>query len=874
MNFFQTLHNGENADQEAPADAEGEQEDEEDDDDHVVITTERPEQETQEQQQYAADESYAQNNEHQETEQTYGNGNGNGNFGYGQNQQGFGGMDFSNMNNFNPMMMQNGMGMPNFAMGMQNMMGEFLRRNYTFPRNRLRRWQGMPGMNMDPSMMFNGGFGGMGGMNDMSMMNMGMGMGNMGGFGGMPGMGMGGGPGFFPGNGGYNQPSFGNNMHQNFHHNRGYGGRPYGRGFRGRGWGGYNRGRGNWQNQGHFQGSNPNYMNQQYHQQQRNFQGDDENATMGQQQGIRRGSPSYEPMNDSGRAVDDNHQESLQAKAEDGGDTNKPDIEITDQTGDAASEVRMTDPEGKESTQPLDEEGIEGKHDFVERSPAQANAQIQAEWEASTEASVQDVVNDVSIDGMDNGPGATDLNAEGGAEIGSMTKGGEANAAMQGAAQSQFYDQQHLQGYGYGAPGRGGFRGGRGGFRGRGGAYGYVAFPGEPEQAVAPPINAPTGPKALREGKPNHGRYSRPPPPVPPAVSSAIETTREQPPTRDERGRSRSRSRSVSDRGNMKERDGSRDEYYESDEARHEKRRRRDDDDDDDDYDATRNGDANKDKLSRKGRSRSETPDEEQSKEQSKRRYRDNDEDRHHSRSHRERSRDRHRRRHRSRSPERDASDKEGDVDGSRRKSKSDRRRDGDYDESKYSKDKEKSRKSSRRDDDYERDYKDRSNNSSKHPRSGRDERDRDRERGKPRPLLEEPQDDIGFKIKGSKSASMQAGVNTSMKPPTTFARDRDSRRQSTQDPATGTPNTPAGDPYAEEREKRQRERLDRENTLRRQSTQSLGKRTSRDEDEFDVPMGPKSDTGRGVKKPRRKVSYKYEDEVADGYEERDRRWR
>ena len=507
---------------------------------------------------------------------------------------------------------------------------------------------------------------------------------------------------------------------------------------------------------------------------------------------------------------------------------------------------------------------------FVERSPAQANAPTQAEWEASTEASVQDVVNDVSIDGVDNAPGTTRSNAEGGAEIDSTTEGGEAtNTAMQDATQTQLYDQQQPQGYGYGGRGRGGFRGGRGGFRGRGGAYGYVAFAGEPEQAVAPPINAPTGPKALREGKPNHGRYSRPLPPAPPAVSSAIETTREQPSIRNERGRSRSRSRSMSDRGNVKERDASRDEYYESDEARHEKRRRRDDD-----YDATRNGDANTDKASRKARSRSETPDEESSR----RRYRDSDEDRHRSRSHRERSRDKHRRRHRSRSPERDANDKEGDVDSSRRKSKSDRRRDGGYEESKYSKDKEKSRKSSRRDDDYERDSKDRSNNSSKYPRSGRDERDRDRdrdrERGKPRPVLEEPQDDIGFKIKGSKSASMQAGVDTSMKPPTSFARDRDSRRQSTQDSASGTPTTPAGDPYAEERERRQRERLDRENTLRRQSTQSLGKRTSRDEDESDVPMGPKSDTGRGVKKPRRKVSYKYEDEVADGYEERDRRWR
>ena len=155
------------------------------------------------------------------------------------------------------------------------------------------------------------------------------------------------------------------------------------------------------------------------------------------------------------------------------------------------------------------------------------------------------------------------------------------------------------------------------------------------------------------------------------------------------------------------------------------------------------------------------------------------------------------------------------------------------------------------------------------HRRSGREERERDR-----RPVLEEPQDEIGFKIKGSKSAALQAEAEgKSMAPPTTFGRDRDrdSRRQSA---TGGTPNTPSSDPYAEEREKRQRERLDRENTLRRQSTQSLGKRTSRDEEDFEAPVGPKSDTGRAGKKARRKVSYKYEDEVGDGYEERERMWR
>ena len=171
---------------------------------------------------------------------------------------------------------------------------------------------------------------------------------------------------------------------------------------------------------------------------------------------------------------------------------------------------------------------------------------------------------------------------------------------------------------------------------------------------------------------------------------------------------------------------------------------------------------------------------------------------------------------------------------GGRRKSKSDRRKEDDYRDGDRERDKEKGRRSSRRDHDYEYESKDRSHASSKHGRSSRDERHREHDRSREserenqRPVLEEPQDEIGFKIKGTKSAAMQAGVDTSMAPPTTSSRDRSHRRASMQESAPPTPSTPAADPYAEEREKRQRERLDRENSLRRQSTQSLGKRMSR----------------------------------------------
>ena len=230
-------------------------------------------------------------------------------FGFNQNQQGFG-MDFNNMNNaFNPMMgMPNGM-MGNFGM-MPNMMGKSQPHVQSFQhRSRLRVRQGM----MDPSAMFNSGFGGFGGMNDMNMMNMGMGMGGMNGMNGMNGFGgmqgMGGGPGFFQGNG-YNnqqQQSFGNHMNPNFNHNRGYGGRGFNRGF-GRGGRGFygGRGRGGWQNQNQF-GHQQNFMNQNQPFQQQNFNQQQDSIDTSAQQGARRGSPSYEPMSaaaDESKAAD------------------------------------------------------------------------------------------------------------------------------------------------------------------------------------------------------------------------------------------------------------------------------------------------------------------------------------------------------------------------------------------------------------------------------------------------------------------------------------------------------------------------------------------------------------------------------------------
>ena len=81
---------------------------------------------------------------------------------------------------------------------------------------------------------------------------------------------------------------------------------------------------------------------------------------------------------------------------------------------------------------------------------------------------------------------------------------GDFQAPYQDASPFEAMDQQKngFAGRGRGGFGRGGFRVGRGGFQH---TYGNgMQIP------IEPPINAPTGPKAMRDGLPNSGRYSRP----------------------------------------------------------------------------------------------------------------------------------------------------------------------------------------------------------------------------------------------------------------------------------------------------------------------------------------------------------------------------
>jgi hypothetical protein len=158
---------------------DAEDDDDESDEDDVVITTEYPEVDEQHQQQQ--EQGHGQEQYHEQA-----NNGGNHDQMMAMNQQqNFGGFDqnmatFNNgnnfgnmgMNGFNPMMGMMGMGMP-------NMMGKtsFPSSSSSYSRSshrqqrRLRKAVGMPGMGMDPSMMFNGGFGGMGDMS--AMMNMG-----------------------------------------------------------------------------------------------------------------------------------------------------------------------------------------------------------------------------------------------------------------------------------------------------------------------------------------------------------------------------------------------------------------------------------------------------------------------------------------------------------------------------------------------------------------------------------------------------------------------------------------------------------------------------------------------------------------------------
>lgn len=773
-----------------------EEEEEEDDDDGVVITVDRPELEAEHMDE---DQHHSQSYEGDYTEQQYGGQmNDQHANNYGQNQQGFG-----NMHNFNPMMgMQNGMGMGNFGMGMPNMMGKsFYFRHRTWkPRSRLRGGpQGMPGMgvmagmNLDPSMMFpNGGFGGMGDMN--GMMNMGMGgMNGMGGFGGMPdGMGMnmnmnmgGGSGGFFgPGNtGGYNHhQQFGNQLNHTFPHQRGY----YGRGR-----GGFGRGRGGFYPRGGRGGGFNAYNqfaggpNQSYMQQQPS-----EEHQMGndpQQTDYRRGSPTYDPMPTKEGAADDG---AVQAHKGEGEDTNGIAAGGTNSTGEQAQDDLGDGAQQGESA-PID--GESGTLQGADRLNANAVEGLEAAGNMDVDAAAHD-------------------------------------GGLLWKAQS--FNQRD---FGYGA--------GRGGFGVQGGAYGNVTtIGGESEPPPAPPVNAPKGPKAMRQGLPNSGRYSRPQQAsVPPPAAPARAGTNSLDDGYDRRGRSRTSSRSPSRHESRKDRERTPPTERESEEAyteRKERDRERRKRKEREARDASDKQNANS-HLDERGDKTKSRPDSLEDHE--RRKHRDRHDDRHSSR--RDRSRERRKHRDRSRSPGRTHSTWEDTSDRSRRKSKHDRARE-DAEDHDRAKDRHGSRKHSRRDDDYEDVAKDRS----RHNRSSRDDdRARDRDHGRDREKRQatpESAEDLGFSIKG-------AAQNKKMGPPTTSRSSRDERRASTR--GDSTPATPTQDQYAADREKHMQERL-------LKHSQSLGKRTSRPEEEGDGSHGEhRASRGKRQRQDTRRHSARFE---------------
>lgn len=539
---------------------------------------------------------------------------------------------------------------------------------------------------------------------------------------------------------------------------------------------------------------------------------------------------------------------SVQPRA-DADDTNMTERDTTNGAGQDTSGVQSATAAGG-SVERTDGEGTEGEQNaaFPVSAPAIASVHARACTETyCKDGAPRDVTSVIVAGESASGNAAAQVEPS----LMPIESVQENNAVVHDSPHDPYHQDQ--QGYGFGARGRGAFRGARGGFRGRGGAYGTYTTPGEPEQPPAPPVNAPTGPKAMRAGLPNSGWYSRPQPQQPsaPAVSPQTQIGKSKGPELDVCGRSPSKSRSRSRTRDRKERhkspngtDESVEAYSSRKDRDNRKRKERDDD---------LNGG---DESSRKYRSRSHSRD----RDRSKRHHRDKDEDRRESRSHRDRSREKHRRRHRSRSPERDASVNGNGSDPSRRKSKSDRRRETEYEDSDRVKDKARSRRHSRRDDDQEYESKERSSHSSRHQRASRDERDREKDK---------PSDEDDFKILGS--SKKQA---TAMGPPASLGRDRSERRSSIQqqDSTPATPITPTLDPYAAEREAAQKRRMER-NAERRQSTQSLGKR-GREEDEIEAPTGPSGDRS-GGKKQKRKMEYKYEDEIRDGYDEREtKRWR
>ncbi|KAL1301553.1 hypothetical protein AAFC00_005791 [Neodothiora populina] len=836
--------------------------------DTVVQTTEGEEQDVKDGYDQETDQNGSNDGQVQNAPQGQGM---NGNMSFDASNQNFANMDWNAGATFNPMMnmsnMQQGWG------GFNNMMG----------------------MSMGNMAMFGGfGAGGMG-MNDMSGMNMGMGFG--GGFGGnwnaQQGMGGNFGAGFYP-NAGYNQPQMHQGAYGNQMHNQQFPNHNYQNRFQGQRGGAFPRG-----GRGGFAGRGGHHINQiQPPTQSRPAAG--QYATSDGFQGDRRpsqaieetGHPSSEKPDDhSALPVDEDHARDMSAQ------------------GDVVRGAADEDPHS------ADQVAIEG---------GDANAYHDDEMHA---------------DGA----------SQQGLDINGMNSGALGNMAGQVVDQdmTQQYSNDPAQGDGFYVPAnfQAGFHRGRGAFRGRGrgrGAFG--AFANNMHDAYAhqdnftvvagiesgPPINAPTGPKAMREGKPNTGFYSRVVPvsvqPAPSAASqkeaSHTPAVEQEPIVQQGDDAIRSRSRSRSSQRKRKYRQRSTSAGVEEDEA-YESRRERRRDNEDSYADERQDEGVDGDTTSRKSRSRAASPgDESRGGHRSRR---DKERDKHRSsRSHRDSSREhrRDRHRHRSRSPARTGGeedysngntgedlhsesgrhrsrrdrDKERDRDSHRDRDRGDRDRERE-------REKDRSKRSSRRDRSASTGSRDKDDKYSSSRRDRRDQRNTnngDREAMAPPPAS----DDLGFKIKGSRSAKAPptttappTGASSKFAPPTGPRRDRDRERErdrdrsgrdrtdrnsnnrdrerASKDPrrsntnnndstdvrresvqsvaftsaATKDKSTPVIDIHAQEREARNRERMLKEQQRRGIAPASaLGKRSrgsieeSNNSASFDPPTGPRAE--------------------------------
>ncbi|GAB7337546.1 hypothetical protein MBLNU457_g2862t1 [Dothideomycetes sp. NU457] len=695
-----------------------------------------------------------------------------------QQQQGM-----QNMMGFNPMMQMPGFGGFNPMMGMM----------------------GMNPMNMP----FNG-FGGMG-MNNMSGMNVGMNFG--GGFNGWNGRGMGGGnfggpgPGYYP-QGGYNQHQMHQMHNQQFPNRNAFQNRFRGRGGYGRGRGGFAGGRGGYSNQ---------FQNQ-------NFQDGYNQMGNGMSGGSQADEGSY-----PGQGSAQIEYES-QAQSADGQYGGQADLSADFQPGDAAdhddANGTATNGDMTQGDSANDaEQPNAGENDWEHTVSELPNTAASGDVQMTVE---NDQMNDQDGNAMDDGQTGyiqdqSNFDGQWNNAQDMSQDGWGANNDFNGPG-FQDYNQYNL-GFGGRGRGRGGFRGG---FRGRGGYQNFrneMQMPAGPP--VEPPINAPTGPKAMREGLPNSGKYSRP------QINQPSETPAPQSVHQDEqphsfaiapsdRGRSPSRAPSERDR-KRKTRDRSHSAStadIDKDRRRTHRRRHEEKYSDDHDFD---------DRSSRRNRSRSAGSSDRRAQ---RRREKEREKDKYKSsRSHRDNSRrDSRHRRHRSRSP---------DDDQDRKRSRRDRDRDRDRD---Y--DKEKSRRRSHRSRSRGDDLAKRIE-TSRRSRHSRDDGPKDKDKDT---AGANDDDDIGFKIKGSRSA---------MKAAPTSGR-RESVASKVEVHTTSATDGGAVDIYALEREARHKERVLKEQQ-RRESATSKGKR------EFDPPAGPRGKSGK------RRGGVFYEDELEDGRGERER---